>query len=521
MRRMSAREHTVDGALGFWEIARAHPKRVAVVGPDGAETTYGALYERVNRLSRGLRAFGLRPGDVVAVLQPNGTDFLAVQLATAQLGLYLTAINWHLTADEIAYILTDSDARLFLASARFADAARAAATAAGLPPDRCFGVPEVAGFRPLTELVAGQPADPPADRLAGRPMLYTSGTTGRPKGVRPRLPGCESEADLARRLPTVVAQYGLTPGDGVHLVVSPLYHSAPARHAGWALHLGHLVVVMDRFTPEGALELIQRYRVTDSFMVPIMFQRLLALPEETRKAYDTGSLRQVFHAGAPCPVETKRRMLEWWGPVLYEFYSSTEGGGTFVRPEEWLARPGTVGRAWLGAQVRILDDDGRELPPGKPGTVYLRNGDGFEYHKDPAKTAAAYRGDFFTVGDVGYLDEDGYLYLLDRRTDLIISGGVNIYPAEVEGVLQQHPAVGDVVVVGLPDPEWGQRVTAVVEPAAGVALGAELAAELTAFCRERLAGYKCPREVRFAERLPRTPTGKLSRAHIRAEYASG
>jgi long-chain acyl-CoA synthetase len=279
---------------------------------------------------------------------------------------------------------------------------------------------------------------------------------------------------------------------------------------------------MERFDAEGALRLVERHRVTTTHMVPTQFHRLLLLPEEVRRRYDTSSLRHVLHAAAPCPVDVKRRMLEWWGPVIYEYYGATEGGGTLVGPEEWLARPGTVGRAWGGgAEVRILDDEGKELPPGEIGTVYLKVLQDFRYEGDPEKTRASRRGDFFTVGDVGYLDADGYLFLCDRKIDMIISGGVNVYPAEVEAALFAHPKVGDAAVFGIPDPEWGERVLAVIEPAPGVAPGPELAAELLDFCRSRLAHYKCPRSVEFSAALPRDPNGKLYKRRLRDPYWEG
>jgi long-chain acyl-CoA synthetase len=289
-----------------------------------------------------------------------------------------------------------------------------------------------------------------------------------------------------------------------------------------SLSLGHAVVISARFGPEETLDLIQRYRVTNSLMVPTMFHRMLGLPEDVRARYDVSSLRQVFHTAAPIPKETKQRMMDWWGPVLYEYYGSTESGPVVVAaPHEWLAHPGTVGRAVEGVQIKILDPEGAELPPGETGLIYASGQPGFEYHDDPDKTAAAMRGDFYTPGDLGHLDEDGWLYMSDRRTDLIISGGVNIYPAEIESVLLQHPAVGDAVVIGVPDDDWGQLAVALVEPAEGAEAGDALAADLLAFCAPRLAKLKHPRRIEFRPALPRTPSGKLSRRRVREDYLGG
>jgi long-chain acyl-CoA synthetase len=317
--------------------------------------------------------------------------------------------------------------------------------------------------------------------------------------------------------------FDMQPEDGVHLVAGPLYHAAVVTFTSAALHLGHTAVLMDRWTPEGTLERIDRYKVTASHMVPTMFHRMLALPEETRNSYDVSSTRHMVHAAAPCPVETKQKMLDWWGPCIYEYYAATEGGGTLVKPDEWLAKPGTVGQPWPTSEIKILDDEGDELPPMAEGIVWIKPPAGaeFDYHKDRKKTEESRKGAFFTVGDVGYLDEEGWLFLCDRKADMIISGGVNIYPAEIENVLLTHPKVGDAAVFGVPNPDMGEEVKALVEPAAEVEPSEDLAAELVAFCRERLAGYKCPRTVEFRDELPRTATGKLLKRELRQEYWKG
>jgi long-chain acyl-CoA synthetase len=352
-------------------------------------------------------------------------------------------------------------------------------------------------------------------------MQYTSGTTGKPKGIKRDLIPMDPDA-MAGLQAGHLARFGITPGgDGVHLCTSPMYHTAPLAFSWFALHFEHTVVLMDRWDPERALELIEKHRVTTTHMVPTQFHRLLQLPVETRRKYDCSSLKNVLHAAAPCPVEVKRRMLEWWGPVIYEYYGATEGGGTLVTPQEWLERPGTVGKAWEGAAIRVLDDEGKDRPPGEPGTVYLKLLQDFAYKGDEQKTRSNRIGNFFTVGDVGYLDADGYLFLCDRKIDMIISGGVNIYPAEIEAVLLSHPRVGDAAVFGIPDEDWGEQVKAVVEPAPGATAGETLAREILAWCETRLAKYKCPRSIDFTNAMPRDPNGKLYKRKLRDPYWAG
>ncbi|MGC4955835.1 AMP-binding protein [Actinomadura citrea] len=507
----------VEG-VGFYEIARNDPDRPAVPAP-GVPISYGELLAEVNRLSNALAGMGLRPGDTLATVLGNRPEFLTVLLAAVQSGLYLVPVSRHLTAPEIGYILGDSGAKAVITESALAEAVSGAADEAGVPAEGRVSVDGGDGYGSMAALCATGGAEPPARRRMGSVMLYTSGTTGRPKGVRRPLLDIAPEVlmDIMRR--TLGRHLGLEPGDEVHLAVGPLYHSAPCVHAMMALNLGHAVVVAPRFHPEHTLELVQRHGVTNTFMVPTMFHRMLALPDGVRARYDLSTLRQVYHSAAPVPVETKQRMMEWWGPVLYEYYGSTESGPVVVAtPHEWLARPGTVGRAVDGVRIRILDPEGAELPPGETGLIYATGQPGFEYHGDPAKTAAAMRDDYYTPGDLGHLDEDGWLYMSDRRTDLIISGGVNVYPAEIESVLLQHPAVADVAVIGVPDDDWGQRVVALVEPAEDAEPGEGLAAELLAHCAPRLAKLKHPRRLEFRESLPRTPSGKLSRRRVREAY---
>ncbi|AIJ24908.1 acyl-CoA synthetase [Amycolatopsis methanolica] len=504
--------------IGLWNIAAGQPDRAAIVNSDGSEVGYGALAGKANAYARGLRELGLETGDVVVVLQPNSDELLAAYFAALQTGLYVVMVNWHLVGPEVAYILSDSGAKAFLAHERFADVAIAAADEAGVPASGRFAVGRIDGFRDVAELGAGGSGRPEV-RTAGSPMLYTSGTTGRPKGVRRPLSGADPDSVPAAST-WFFGIFGLKPfDDHVHLCGSPLYHTAVLNFASISIQLGHTVVLMDRWDPEEMLRLIERYRVTHSHMVPTQFRRLLALPKEVRSRYDLSSLRNMIHGAAPCPPEVKRRMLEWWGPVVTDYYAASEGGGTMITGEEWLRKPGSVGLPWPGSVIKILDDDGNELPPGQPGTVYMRMGTStFEYHKDAEKTRKARVGNLFTLGDVGYLDEDGYLFLHDRKNDMIISGGVNIYPAEIENELVMHPKVADVAVFGIPHEDWGEEIKAVVQPAPGVAPGPELAEELLEWVHGRLAKFKWPRSVDFAEELPRDPNGKLYKRELRDPY---
>ncbi|MEV4356038.1 AMP-binding protein [Nonomuraea sp. NPDC049625] len=486
---------------GFYAIAAADPDRLAVIDADGTRTSYGELLARVNQVSHGLRARGLGTGDVVAGVLPNGIDAIVMVMATAQIGLYYVPINWHLTASEVAYILADCDAKVVVTG-----------------PDHAVPGGEI-GTAGLAE---GQPSDAPGERTSGAVMWYTSGTTGFPKGVQRPLPGVAPEQMVPAYQWFLGEVVDLRPGDDVHLVTSPMYHSAPCAHTQFALHLGHTVVVAPKFEPVTILELVERYRVTNAMMVPTMFHRMLQLPEEVRGKYDVSSLRQVIHTAAACPVAVKQQIMDWWGPVLYEYYGSTESTIAFaVKPHDWLARPGTVGRPVPTFEAKIVDEDGAELPAGEPGLIYVKSAMGtFEYRKDPAKTAASMLGEWYSPGDIGYLDEDGYLFLCDRRTDLIVSGGVNIYPAEIEAALLEHPAVADVAVIGVPDEEWGHHVVALVQPAEGVTPGPGLTAELLEHCGPRIARFKHPKEIEYRSLLPRTPTGKLSRSKVREDYLS-
>ncbi|HET6338860.1 MAG TPA: acyl-CoA synthetase [Polyangiales bacterium] len=507
---------------GFWSFARAYPASIAVVEVSGRTLTAGELLAQSHQIVSGLRALGLSRGDCVAMALPNSSEVLALFMAATEAGLYLVPINWHLTASEIAYVLTDSNAKVFVASERIGQASREAAEMAGVPAVTRFAVGSIEGFRPFSELIAGQPTSVPDDRSAGAAMTYTSGTTGKPKGVR-RPVGVADPDTVAAAQAGFLSLFGILPGsEGVHLVCAPLYHTAVLNFATNHLHLGHTLVLMDKWSPELTLECISQHRVTSSHMVPTMFNRLLKIPPDQRKQYDVSSLRHVIHSAAPCPIETKRNMLEWWGPCIYEYYSASEGGGTLATPEQWLQKPGTVGKAWPISEIRILDDARAPVAQAETGTVWIRMGDfRFEYHKDQQKTADAWNEGFFTVGDAGYLDADGFLFLCDRKADMIIAGGVNIYPAEVEAQLVTHPAVLDAAVFGIPHPDFGEEVKAVVQPVPGARADDAFANELLAFLSERVAKYKLPRSIDFVSELPRDPNGKLYKRKLRDPYWQG
>ncbi|HZE32461.1 MAG TPA: acyl-CoA synthetase [Actinoallomurus sp.] len=509
------------GSLGFWRLAANDPDRVAAVDPDGTPYKAGDLLARCNRLVHGLRDLGLEPGDGICGLVPNGVDGLILYLAALQAGWYYTPVNWHLTGPEIGYVVADSEAKAFFVHERFAAEGVPGAAAAGIDPQRCFtvGSGEVNGLRPYGELVDGRPDTLPEQRTAGATMHYTSGTTGRPKGVRRALNGLDPD-DSAELMTFLLTFFGFTAGPpNAHLVTSPSYHTAVTQFGGSALHMGHSLVYMDKWDAEEALRLIERYRITNTHMVPTHFKRLLTLPAEVRERYDVSSMRWAIHAAAPCPVPIKQEMLDWWGDCIWEYYAATEGGGTIASPQDWRAHPGTVGSAWPISELLIVDDDGTEVPTGTPGTIYMKMaGVAFEYKGDATKTQASRLKDYFTVGDIGYVTEDGFLFLSDRKADLIISGGANIYPAEIENEIMIHPKVADVAVFGVPDDEWGEQIKAVVEPAEGVPPGPELAEEILASLEGRLARMKWPKSFDFIEHMPREPNGKLLKRRLRDAY---
>lgn len=501
--------------------ARERPDAPAIVmGGSGETVTYGELEQRSNRFAQLLRARGLRPGDHIAILMENNARYLEVAWAAQRSGLYYTAVNSHLRPAEVRYILGDCGATAVVTSSAVADVATAL-DLSGVPV-RLMVDGASPGFEPYEEAVSAQPDRPVVDEMEGREMLYSSGTTGQPKGVRKGLPltalGDPAAAPVA--IAQGLALRGVGPGT-VYLSPAPLYHSAPLVYSMSMHRLGGSVVVMEHFDPARCLALIERHRVTHAQFVPTMFVRMLRLPEEERRRHDLSSLRWAVHAAAPCPVPVKRQMLEWWGPIIDEYYAGTEDiGSTFITAAEWLAHPGSVGRPLTEAHV--LGPGGEELAPGQAGTVWFAGGRPFEYHGDPAKTASMTneRG-WRTLGDMGRLDEDGYLYLTDRQAHMIISGGVNVYPQEAENVLASHPSVADVAVIGVPDAEMGEAVKAVVVPVDPTAAGPALEAALLDHCRRELATYKCPRSVDFEAALPRDPNGKLYKRLLRERYWQG
>jgi long-chain acyl-CoA synthetase len=511
------------GDLGFWALAQEDPNYLAVITPEGVEMTSGELLGRANQVVHALRAEGVEAGDVVATLLPNGPEMLELYLAALQAGWYLVPINHHLVAPEIAYILKDAQAKVFVTHDRFADASIAAAAEAGPTLSSRLAVGQIDGFSSYADIREGQSTTLPEDRTLGDVMNYTSGTTGNPKGIFRKLLGVTPEQG-ALGLAGVLFLFSVQPkDDNVHIIGSPLYHTAVLRFGSASLHLGHTVVLMDKWTPEEMLRMIARYRVTTSHMVPTQFHRLLALPEEVRNDYDVSSLRHMIHAAAPCPIEVKHKMIAWWGNAVDEYYAASEGGGTLVSAEEWLQKPGTVGKAWPISEIAIFDDEGTRIDePNVIGTVYMATQSAsFEYHGDKEKTRKNRIGAFFTVGDVGLIDEDGYLFLRDRKIDMIISGGANIYPAEIENVLLSHPKVGDAAVFGIPHEDWGEEVKAVIEPAENIEGDAALAQEIMDFCAGRLAKFKTPKSIDFTHEMPRDPNGKLYKRKLRDPYWEG
>ena len=505
----------------FWDWAKNEPDRLALVTAEGKELTFGELGARVNQLSRGLQAMGLERGDGVAMMLNNHAEWIEVFFAVHQVGLYLTAINYHLTGPEVSYILDNCEAKVFITESAYAEAAQKAVGELKFDASHCFSIDELDGFVAYENLLAGQSSDLPENRSAGNLMLYTSGTTGQPKGVRRPLSDATPEGSAAMSA-MLGMLFEIQAGSGAHLVMGPLYHAAPSGFAAGAMHMGQALVLMKKWTAEDCLKLIEKYKITATHMVPTMFQRLLELPADIKTKYDLSSLKNVVHAAAPCPPDTKRKMIDWWGPTIYEYYAATEGGGAYVNSSEWLENPGTVGKAWPGSQLLILDDDGNELPANEVGTIYMASAMGeFKYYKDDKKTAESTRGNLFTVGDMGYLTEGGWLFICDRKNDMIISGGVNIYPAEIEAVLHQHDKISDVAIFGIPDDNWGESVKAVVELVADVEPSDTIADEILAFAAENLAKYKLPRSVDFIDELPRLPTGKLYKRLIRDKYWEG
>jgi long-chain acyl-CoA synthetase len=482
--------------------------QIAVHDPLGTHS-FAKINDNANRIVRLLRERGIVEGDAIALLCSNRGEFVEVLSASLRGGYRITPVNWHLNGDEVEYIINDCDAKALFAETRYPSALSAKTPQVTLK----VSIGEDAeGFESYAKILPTFDASDITDPVPGSQMLYTSGTTGRPKGVYRK-----NTAGLM--IPTPGAP------DDVQLCAGPAYHAAPlAFDVRSAMMQGNPLVFIDRWDSENVLRVIEKYKITRAHLVPIMFQRLLALPDEVKAKYDISSLRYIIHGAAPCPPEVKKAMIDWVGPIINEYYAGSEGGAGFVvTSEEWLSKPGTVGKLPSPEVLKILDDDGNEVPQGTSGTLYFRVSPiaPFEYYKDAAKTASAHRGDFFTLGDVGYLDEDNYLFLTGRTAECIISGGVNIYPQEIDNELIKHPAVEDSCSIGVPNEEWGEEVKAVVTLNPGYAPDENLAKDIIAFARAHLAGFKVPRSIDFVDELPRSPAGKIQRKKVREPFWAG
>jgi acyl-coenzyme A synthetase/AMP-(fatty) acid ligase len=506
--------------------ADKHPDKPALIFADRElAVTYRELDERASRLAHAFRAWGLKPGDGIAVVLTNEEHFFDFYWAAMRSGLYFTPVNWHLSTEEMEYVIEDCDAGVLVANARFADQLVPAITRLTKIEQRISVGGRMNGFTQYEHAVHGFPTTRPEDEREGAAMLYSSGTTGRPKGVRPPLP-LDPAGTGAVTMGVFAFQmfFGLDENDR-YLSPGPLYHAAPLQFTALQHRIGATAVVMEKFDPERALAAIARHRVTTSQWVPTHFVRLLKLPDDVKRRYDVSSLEIAIHAAAPCPIPIKKAMIDWWGPKIVEYYAGTEGGGTLIKSDEWLTHQGSVGKHWAGGKVWILDENGQEVPQGTDGGVYFEAPEDpkarFRYHKDDARTASTYVGRLFTLGDVGHVDPDGYLYLTDRKSHMIISGGVNIYPQEVENCLAAHPRIDDVAVIGVPNDDMGEEVKAVVQLAPGVESGPDLERELIAYVREHIAHYKAPRSIDFVAELPRLENGKIYKRVLRDRYWAG
>ena len=503
---------------GTWAINK--PDRVAVLMTgSGKKMTYLELDEKANCISNLFADLGLQQGDHIAFCLENTIDFLPLAWGAHYAGLYYTAISSRLTEEEMGYIVKDCGARVFVTSVGNRDTAEQIDFKDTSIKEKFVIGGEIDGYASFEDAIESTSKEPQPDRVEGQDMLYSSGTTGLPKGVKVQAPNVPLGSTSAQAM-LFRAVFGIE-SDAIYLSPAPLYHAAPLRFCMAAHRIGATVIVMEKFDPEEALAAIEDHGVTASQWVPTMFVRMLKLPEEIREKYDTTTLKTVIHAAAPCPIEVKKQMIEWWGPILHEYYAGTEGNGfTYINSEDWINHQGSVGKSLLGELV-IVNDDGDEMPNGEEGNVYFRSDSRFEYHNDPEKTAASRMGqDLSTLGDIGRVDEEGFLYLTDRKAHMIISGGVNIYPQEAENVLTMHPDVYDVAVIGVPNDEFGEEVKAVVQLVDPKKAEPALERELIAYCRSHLADLKCPRSVDFKEELPRHPTGKLYKRLLKDQYWS-
>ena len=508
------------------EYADAKRDSVAIVDDHGS-VTWAQLDDRVNRLVDVFREAGLQPGETIAIVAGNRKEWFETSLACAHAGLVYVPVNWHWGAEELAYVFGDAAVRAVIT-----DDGHSAQVLKALDDDRSAGVSLVLGagdcsggrLASYEDALARASAAEPDVAILGGPMFYTSGTTGHPKGVRGALiGGTEVPSEVLQLVASTFE--GFLPKGGCSLLCGPVYHSAQWAFSFLPMVTGSSVVMQHKYDSAGVLDLIDRHGVTNVHLVPTQFKRLLDLPDDVRASFDGSSLAAVWHGAAPCPPEVKRRMIEWWGPVIWEYYGSTEGAIiSTISSEDWLARGGSVGKLLPSVEAIVVGEDDQRVGPGEEGTLYFRSlyGTDFEYHNDPDKTASAHlEPGVFTTGDVGYVDSDGYLWLSDRKIDMIISGGVNIYPAEIEGVLAVHPVVADVAVIGVPNDDFGEEVKAVVQLADGSEPSDALSEELVAYCREHLAGYKAPRSVDYIDAIPRTATGKIQKRPLRDPYWEG
>ena len=500
----------VGMAPAVW--ARAQPHKAAVIELSGKIRTFRELNANANRIARHLRAAGLGPGDAAALVCSNRLEFADVLMATMRIGVRLTPVNWHLTPEEIAYVVGDCEARAVLLDVEVPGSTEIAALCGGLEAKVSIGG-DLPGFTSYAEVLRTEDPSDIEHPSRGGTMLYTSGTTGRPKGVhRPHVipPGYDPGYDRERDL---------------HICTGPGYHASPmAGDIRRPLINGVPTLLVDRWDSEAVLRAIAERGVTRGHFVPIMFQRLLALPQSVRDRYDLTTMKRISHGAAPCPPEVKRAMIDWLGPIIHEYYAGSEGGvGFWVTADEWLKKPGTVGKLPSLGAAFVLDEAGEPCPPGVAGKIYMRLADqgGFQYFKDPTKTLASQKDGYFTMGDVGYFDEDGYLFLTGRDAETIIAGGVNIYPQEIDNELIKHPAIADSCTIGAPHPEWGEEVRAVVQLKPGVVGDSALRQDILDFAAAHIAKFKVPRDVIFAASLPRSEAGKIQRNKVRAPFWEG